>query len=339
MASLLGAVVRRSFHSSPVTFQFVKDVYKVIGYEAPFSEDQKRKAVEKLNSLPVTELFNHTTKKFSKLIDVHREKNGPFDCVEQLLDLPKVETSHVVKICNSLMSDLSPKTLEEKLADQKKKGNKPLFAMGIIPKPDLKLWEKIENPTIVGVSVTLEGIAYSKIDSLKTHSGWAILPGIDNISSKLSFQQRNLFQIASEIVEKLPDADYYLFEELLPILPKDPYMKHKVNLIKFRTTLITILMTKKADKQVGIHNIKANVLDNLFKLKVGNERTSVQDCLDTIITQTAEGNPFAMRMQISEEAWKTYNECNAQGKEYLASALLKTLSFNHLCHEAESGFE
>ena len=101
---------------------------------------------------------------------------------------------------------------------------------------------------------------------------------------------------------------------------------------------MTILMTKKAENKVGIHNIKGNVLDNLFQLKVGNERTSVQDCLDTIITQTHnEDNPFAM--EISEEAWKTYNECNAQGKEYLASALLKTLSFNYLCHEANDGFE
>jgi len=338
MAFLCGAVVRRSFHTSPVSFQFVKDVYKVIGWQAPFSEDQKSKAVEKLNTLPVTELFNHTTKKFSKLIDAHREKNGHFDCVEQLLDLPKVETAHVVKICHSLMEDLIPKTIEEKLAEERKKGNKPLFSRGIIPKPDMKLWERIENPTFVGVSVTLQGIGYSKIDSLHTHSGWEILPGIENISSQISFQQRNLFEMASEIVEKLPDADYYLFEELLPILPKDPYVRHKVNLIKFRSTIMTILMIKHKENKVGIHNIKSNVLDNLFNLKVGNERTSVQDSLGTIIKQTADGgNPFAM--MISEDAWKTYNECNGQGKEYLASALLKTLSFNYLCHEAEDGFD
>jgi len=338
MASLIRAMARRSFYTTPVSFQFVKDVYKVIGYQAPFNEDQKKKAVEKLNSLELTELFNHTTKKFSKLIDVHREKNGPFECVEQLLDLPKVETSHVIKICNSLLEDSSPQSMEQKLATQRKGANKPLFSRGFVPKPDMKLWERIENPTLVGVSVTLQGIAYSKIDSLKTHASWAILPGIENPASQISFQQRNLFLMASEIVEKLPDADYYLFEDLLPILPKDPYMKHKVNLIKFRSTLLTILMTKKAENKVGIHNIKANVLDNLFQLKVGNERTSVHDSLDMIITQTPnKDNPFAM--EISEEAWETYNECNAQGKEYLASALLKTLSFNYLCHEADDGFE
>ena len=36
-------------------------------------------------------------------------------------------------------------------------------------------------------------------------------------------------------------ADYYVVEEMLPLLPKDPYMKTKVSLIKLRSFLLAHL--------------------------------------------------------------------------------------------------
>ena len=274
-----------------------------------------------------------TSKKVRKLIHLHRAKNGSFECVEQLLDLPKFEPTHIMKICNSLLEDLSLQTLEDKLAEGKIKKYKPLFSKGIIPKPDLKQFSNIKDPTFVGVSVTLQGIAYTKIDSKKNLIGWSILPGVEDPTSQNSFRHQPVFSLASEIVNNLPPADYYLFEELLPILPKDPYMKHKVNLIKLRTTLLTLLMMSNQEASVGIHTIKPNVLDTLFSLKVGNERTSIQERLEQIISE----DPFTL--QISKDAWDTFNDCNTQGKEYLSASLLKTLAFNFLCLEAEDGFQ
>ena len=212
---------------------------------------------------------------------------------------------------------------------------KPLFTNGIFPRPDLKLFKSQENPTFIGLDVTLQGIAYTKIDSKNTLIDWSILPGVENPASLIAFQQRKLFYVASETVNSLPHADYYLFEELLPILPKDPYMKHKVNLIKLRTTLMTLLMKVKEEKSVGIHTIKPNVLDSLFSLKVGNERTSIKDQLDNIINENHRGdNPFTT--EVSKASWNTINEYNSQGREYLSTSLLKVLAFNYLCHEAEN---
>ena len=38
------------------------------------------------------------SKKMSKVIVQHRQKTGPFDCVEQLLDLPKMDQKIVQKV-------------------------------------------------------------------------------------------------------------------------------------------------------------------------------------------------------------------------------------------------
>jgi len=338
LGSRPGSVVIRAIHTGQVRFQFVKDIYKVIGYQAPFNEEEKQDCLKKINNLPEKELWNYTSKKVSKLINFHKEKNGPFDRVEQLLDLPKFEKNNLVKLCGSLLEDVSLKTLDEKMVEGINKIIKPLFSKGLVPKPEMKVISSLENPTFVGVSVTLQGIGYTKMDSKRNLDDWSILPAVENPTSQSAFQHRKLFSLASEIVDSLPQGNFYLFEELLPILPKDPYMKHKVNLIKLRTALMTILMMSKQHNSVGVHTVKPNVLDALFQLKVGNERISMQDSLDRIIsTTTTDGNPFTV--QISAESWKKYNECNNQGKEYLSGSLHKCLAFNYLCSEAEDGFQ
>ena len=43
-------------------------------------------------------IFFILSKKMSKVIVQHRQKTGPFDCVEQLLDLPKMDQNIVQKV-------------------------------------------------------------------------------------------------------------------------------------------------------------------------------------------------------------------------------------------------
>ena len=55
------------------------------------SPEENEKVLDKLNTLPEKELFNHTSKKMSKMIVKFRNENGLFERVEQLLSLEKVE--------------------------------------------------------------------------------------------------------------------------------------------------------------------------------------------------------------------------------------------------------
>ncbi len=42
-------------------------------------------------------------------------------------------------------------------------------------------------------------------------------------------------------MSELPEAAYYVLDEMLPLLPKDPYMKTKISLIKLRCFLLAHL--------------------------------------------------------------------------------------------------
>jgi len=331
MTFLLFPRFPKLFHTSVIRFQPNKNVHKLSGYQAPFDESQKKEILEKINKLPENELWPYTTKRLSKQISEYRVKSGEFSSVEQLLDLQKVEPSHLITLCKKLLKNKSYEDSSKKAVPTMKIQRIATRQFsGISPKPDLGLWNSFENPVLVGISVNLQGITFARIDSRRQFIEWVVLNGIENPNSQICFQQRNLFEYASEIVSRFPEADYYLFEEPPPILPKDPNLKHKVNLIKLRSTLMTIMMKRKHMHNVGIHTIKPSVLDNMFDLKIGNERTSVKNAMDRIISGT-HGEDALFSVDISEKYWIHYHKCNKKGQEYLASSLLKALAFNHVC--------
>jgi len=331
MALLIGARFSRFTHTSPPTFQFVKNVYKEIGYQAPFSEVEKKLALDKLNNLNEKELNNYTSKRFSKLLNVHRAKHGDFDCIEQLLDLPKIEAHQLEKICESLLKDLSMSiSKEENVMAERIKTNKPLFSKGIIPKPDIKEWEALQNPTILGVTVSIQGIAYTKIDSSRNLHGWAAFEGIENPRNQVAFQHRELYSFTSNIVDNIPEADYYIFEELLPILPQDPYIKQKANLIKLRSTMMSLMTMRNVEGNVRMHTIKPNVVDTLFSLK--DESNNNHATIANILSNKSNDYQFNIQNEISDSAFNVFKD----HKELITRSLLKSLAFNYLCLEFEA---
>jgi hypothetical protein len=63
----------------------IRDVYKTVGYAAPFTEEEKEKILERVNSLTEEQLSKFIAKKNSRNIIQHKDKFGLFTCVEQLL--------------------------------------------------------------------------------------------------------------------------------------------------------------------------------------------------------------------------------------------------------------
>ena len=81
-----------NYHQSQIPLKFsarhiayIRDVYKTIGYAAPFTTAEKEKILERVNSLSEEQLGKFIAKKNSKNIAAHKEKFGLFACVEQLL--------------------------------------------------------------------------------------------------------------------------------------------------------------------------------------------------------------------------------------------------------------
>ena len=109
----------KSFHTSPISFRFVKDVYKEIQYEAPYRPGDKQKVLQVINSAPLKELGHFTSKKVSQTIVNFRKEGGYFDCVEQLLDLDKIEKRHIEKLCESILSEPNLETISNSVANDR----------------------------------------------------------------------------------------------------------------------------------------------------------------------------------------------------------------------------
>ncbi len=65
-----------------------------MGYAAPFTEEEKSKILERVNSLTEEQLSKFIAKKNSRNIIQHKDKFGLFTCVEQLLG----ELSHNLRL-------------------------------------------------------------------------------------------------------------------------------------------------------------------------------------------------------------------------------------------------
>ena len=340
----------RSLHTSRISPRFVQDLYKKIDYQAPYPEDDKLKVLSKLNLASENELNKFTSKKISKVIVKYRDENGNFDCVEQLLDLDKIEKFHIAKLCDKVLSKESPQVVPMSVTH-----GAPKFLGNIIPRPSTDEYQCMNNPIVAGVHLSLQGFAFAVYSSQELMDwGYHDLPSVEREVGKPSkkekaktdavkkviqsdsqtyFEHHNLLEACKTIWTGLPrDADYFIFEEPLPILPQDPYLKHKINLVKIRTALMTLMMLQ----GYRVHTMKPNVSDTLFGLKKGNERISVQEIVK--IEQDFETQVSYKILSQDKELYireprlgDMYYKASRVDKEHLLLTLLKSVAFDYLC--------
>ena len=243
----------------------------------------------------------------SKTIIQHRQKSGSFDCVEQLLDMPKMDPKTVQKVkrktnhtyqnemtcqvCLGLLKSGEELKNQEEVDNRKKQSL--MFSRDIIPKPDIRLFTEhfLSSPTVVAVSINLKRISYAKMEFPSGRLiDWSLdIPSIplQELTGTTPYQHHSLYKTVSDVMdggivedrrfEGLPEADYYLIEEMLPILPKDASLKAKISLLRLRHTFLAILMERKQKSEV--HTIKPSVIDHIFNLKIGSERRSMKVCI------------------------------------------------------------
>ena len=342
----------RSLHTSRLSPRFVQDIYKKINYQAPYPEEDKLKVLSKINLASENELNKFTSKKVSKVIVKYRDENGTFDCIEQLLNLDKIEKFHIAKLCDKVLSAENPQVAPTTVIH-----GAPKFLGNVIPRPSTDEYQSMNNPIVTGVHLSLQGFAFAVYSSQELMDwGYQDLPYVERDVGKPSkrqktktdaepvkkvvqgdsqtyFEHHNLLEACKKIWTGLPkEADYFIFEEPLPILPQDPYLKHKINLVKIRTALMTMMMLQ----GYRVHTMKPNVSDSLFGLKKGNERISVQEIVK--MEQDLETQLSFKIFSQDKELYirdarlvDMYYKASRVDKEHLLLTLLKSVAFDYLC--------
>merc|ERR1719233_620162 len=300
---------------------FVKDVYKTVGYKAPFDEAEKLIILEKLNNLSEENMQNCISKKDTASIQEHIRNSGYFEVPEQLLDIPSIETVKLEKICQSMLGK------NKSLADKKKKIKVP-FLQAI--KPTVK--EEVEpDSKVLGLRVTSTSVFYCLIQE-KNLLAWNNIVLFNDISAT-NYAHPKLYSKIQNAVAMLPDADYCIQEEMTSLLKTDNYLKNKGNQMKTCSYMNCILQGSGKIRSNTLHHIQRANITKMFGLKIGNERLSMMDRIFSIVEVDIFGeNPF--ELNISGEQRENfmslqYSERGNQA-EFLAGAALQAIAFRRI---------
>ncbi|EEB10440.1 conserved hypothetical protein [Pediculus humanus corporis] len=163
---------------------------------------------------------------------------------------------------------------------------------------------------------------------------WNSKPFPDNFRSKLN--ESEVLKLAYNFNLSLPDSDLYVMETF-SIRGKE--LHNKINEIHLSSMLIVLLngINKEFDLEEKVFFQKQSVINHLFSLLIGNDRTSSSNAVNSIIkelemhnyikTLTDKCSNDNFTIQIPPKCIESYIVSNDVKKEDLAISFLLTLSF------------
>ena len=322
---------KRSFVTTSVFnyYKTVKDIYKQIDYTAPFSDQESKAILHKVNECTQSELRFFTNQRCADHIVQHRLDHGQFELVEQLLDVPSFDPRKIERLGKNVIKQLNNDTqkIVDKIADLGKIHKK--LVRQVKPKIEPMHYLSEEIKTICGIKFTLTSLSFAHMTKTPRNLlNWSNIVAFEDVSSKAAFDHHKIDLVARNLVEQIPVADLYIFEEQMPIMMnnKDPFLLGKLRLLETQASLVSLLNSRKPSGQNKVHLMKINVLDQLFDLKIGTERVSLQRKFKELVLDRHD-----FKVNFSPELWQTYNDVDVKSdREQLASTCLLAIAFDHL---------
>lgn len=311
----------------------VHNVYEQIGYTSPFSADESKLILDKVNGASsVQQLQPYVAKVRANHVLRHLKANGPFEVVEQLLDVKTFDPSILERMGRSLLQeeDSVQCPVEETKSENQEKTKALALLRYIKPKLDI---QQNNVSSIVGMKFNLQTLSFVQYDCQAAHlSSWTTVDTFASYSatSRATFEHHRLCEVSLAAANSIPPADLYVFEEMLPIMTNDPYLTSKIRQTALQSSILSLLAAR--NQNHGCNNIfsmRVNVLNALFNLKIGGERMSVQDRIHDIVRpRHVTENPF--RTDIPEEMWTYFMASTKAQREQMSSALLICLALSHI---------
>lgn len=141
-----------------------KDVYKGANYNAPYEKEDLNLILKTLNESKSTEEINkYMAKNMAAKIFKHISQHGPFQKVENLLDVVGILPDNLEKICNRVIKTKAPK--ENQKYEKTEKKILPLYQQKKFTKvkPGIRHLKDKSIDSIVGIKISLEGLAFAHI--------------------------------------------------------------------------------------------------------------------------------------------------------------------------------
>lgn len=288
-----------------------------------FSSEEQASILHVLNTASNKELEAFKLLRGRKSINLieHREKYGPFQNLESLINVPLFQYKTVVQVCNSI---LCPETGQKKRKLSERRQLRNLI------KPNIEKERLKATNSIVSVVFGTRRIAWAHLDRTLAVLDWQH-SDCWKLRSKTNQSSVYLEEISS-VISKMPKADFYVLEKTALSIQNSTLFPILLHFHITEAMLYALLNTTFAQNgQHQVLSINRNAVGKHFELMIGDSRTSGKELVKQFISDSvlkAEPRVFFPRDKVVQ--YRERYLSNSHRIEELYDSLLQAVAFYEL---------
>ncbi|XP_004454935.1 transcription elongation factor, mitochondrial [Dasypus novemcinctus] len=243
-----------------------------------FSPEQQASILHVLNTASDKELEAFKLLRGKKSVNIieHREKFGPFQNLESLMNVPLFRYKTIIQVCNSI---LCPAT------GGKKRKSQENWLLGKLLKPNTGRERLKAVSSIVSIVLGTRRIAWAHLDRNLMVLDWQqdercrLMKG--------TYQSSAYLEEISSVISKMPKADFYILEKT-GLSPQNSTLFPILLHFHIMEAMLYALLNKTFD-QDGQHQVLSmnrNAVGKHFELMIGDSRTSGKELVKQFLSES-----------------------------------------------------
>ncbi|KAL3275312.1 hypothetical protein HHI36_020079 [Cryptolaemus montrouzieri] len=258
-------------------------------------------------------------------LEVWKTKYGPFQCMNNLLDVEGMDVENLAKICHSVVSN-KPIQNAKKLNNSK---NRQIIS------PNLPSNIVDTLTSVVGLYLGPTGIGWTKLSCTDRKVIVWDYKDFSDISPKAS--PFEIFELALCVSKCIPVGEVFVFEALPrlglqgqgQIGPLTTYLQQ----VEFNSMLLALLNTSQTHNIKKLENIvyhlKTKLPARLFQTWVGTEKVTAITTVNALLR--GENELPCTPVDVDEQIKIKFEGQSSIRKEILSQSLLLSIAFLDLC--------
>eukprot|EP00070_Physeter_catodon_P021780 XP_023983425.1 transcription elongation factor, mitochondrial isoform X1 [Physeter catodon] len=243
-----------------------------------FSSEQQASILHVLNTASKKELEAFTLLRGKKSLSIveHREKFGPFQNLESLMNVPLFQHKTTIQVCNSI---LNPETGGKKRKLQENRLLRKLI------KPEIGRERLKAINSIVSIVSGTRRIAWAHLDRKLAVLDWQQTEYCRLM--KGTYPSSVYLEEISSVISKMPKADFYVLEKTGPSFQNSslfPILLHFHIMEAMLYALLNTTFTQDGHHQVL--SINRNAVGKHFELMIGDTRTSGKEVVKQLLSES-----------------------------------------------------
>ncbi|XP_019279410.1 transcription elongation factor, mitochondrial isoform X1 [Panthera pardus] len=289
-----------------------------------FSSEQQASILQVLNTASNKELEAFKLLRGRKSINIieHREKFGPFQNLESLMNVPLFQYKTTIQVCNSI---LCPETEGEKRKFQDNRLLRKLI------KPEIKRERLKAVNSIVSIVFGTRRIAWAHLDRKLAVLDWQQSECCQLM--KGTYLSSVYLQEISSVISKMPNADLYVLEKIglsIQNSSRFPVLLH----FHIMEAMLYALLNKTfvQDGQHQVLSMNRNGVGKHFELMIGDTRTSGKELVKQFLSESVlkEEPRVVFPSEKIVHYRQMFSSTEQQRAEELYDSLLQAIAFYEL---------